>query len=105
MSVENARRALRDYVERIVCDGGSPDGEALREALLGRPAAGAAERERLRARLLREAELWGPGAPEWRALAGGPDGSTTYAGRLFLLRTEVRVDRDGRVRDATVSLD
>jgi hypothetical protein len=101
MSIESARKALTEYLEVVLMDDANPQGEALRDALF-------AERDertraRLRERLVREAEIWGPGTPEWRSVPQGED--TLYAGRVMQLYGEVLVGRDGSVARATVSLD
>jgi hypothetical protein len=101
--VANARRALRDYLNQFVFDAGNPDAEPIREALFARRDSESVRR--LHDRLLREADLWGPGAPEWRSLGASPDGLTTYSGRLLQLHTEVQVDRAGCVRGTRVTLD
>jgi hypothetical protein len=97
--IEAAREALRTYVRTILFDEANPEGEALREALLlARRGGGARER------LLRAVDLWGPGAPEWRAVLGSDDG-VTYAGRVLQLYTEVRVDGRGKIEHTAVCLD
>ncbi len=104
VSVENAKRAILEYVEHVVMCGENPDGEPIREALFGRR--DEETQQRLRSRLRREAELWGPGAPEWRAIPVGRDeGHVIYAGRLLQLYAEVRADREGNVYDTSFALD
>lgn len=99
--VEEARAALRSYLETILFDEQNPDGDLLRAALIA-PRDGKG-REEIRRRLLREVDLWGPGAAEWRAIPAGE--ATVYAGRLLSLYTEVRLDGRGKVEHAVISLD
>lgn len=97
-----ARKALRSYLESVLFDEANPEGELLRQALL--EARDTAGRELVRDRMLREIDLWGPGAPEWSEIPEA-NGGVTYAGRLWQLWTEVQLDPKGSIRRTTVALD